>query len=133
MTKQPLKVRNALAKLKAQGILLPEDRDPRQLWLLVIMHPMDGNRGEVFCTHGRNYDKFAKRRGFEVIGHGFDRSQITAAARKLSLSLGEGYQPEFSAVHVAKRQPARPEPEASPYSSDDPVDVSDALNLDNND
>lgn len=106
MSMQSRKVQEQLARLKKLGVLLPEDRNPLQLWLLVVMHPHDNHSGEVFVTHGKNFDKFDKRAGFEVIGHGHDRSALTAAARKLTASLGPNYQPKFSNFVALKNKPA---------------------------
>ena len=128
MSKQSTKVQAQLARLKSQGILLPDDRNPRQLWLLIIMHPMDNNQGEVFVSHGVNYDKFVKRKGFEVIGHGFDRGALTSAARKLSVSLGPAYQPKFSNVKAALTRPVVEEiSESQLVHSETPDDFMDAV------
>lgn len=113
MSKQARHVREHLARLKAQGIILPEAQDPRQLWILVIMHPRDNSPGEVFVTHGKNFDKFTKRPGFEPIGRSFDRMALTEAARKLTKKLGPNYQPRFSAA-------AQPEPTPEIQSTEEP-------------
>lgn len=97
MTKQPIKVRDHLLSLKNGGLILPEQKDPRQLWLLVVLHPIDGHKGEVFITHAQNFSKFDNRPGFEIIAHSYDRDEIRNAQRRLTLRLGEAYQPKFSA------------------------------------
>lgn len=128
MSKQSRAVQEALARLKSQGILLPEDRNPRQLWLLVIMHPGDSHSGEVFVTHGQNYDKFEKRKGFEVIGHGHDRGALTSAARKLTIRMGENYIPKFSAAKSKLNRPAVEErSESQDVESQTPDDFLDSI------
>lgn len=122
MSKQPRHVRDALERLKANGLVTPNQRDPRQCWLLVCLHPKDNNKGEFFVTHAMNYDKFAKQKDkFEVIGHGYDKVAIAAAARKLTLRLGEAYQPKFSAFREGPADlgsSAEQEDEAPDSSSD---------------
>lgn len=130
MSNQSRKVRDSLVRLKESGIITPEQRDPRQCWLLVIMHPADTHSGEVFVTHAKNFDKFAKRKGFEIIGHGFDQGALTMAARKLTISLGANYQPKFSAFRVAKNRPATEDrSESQDVTSQTPDDYLDAIGL----
>jgi hypothetical protein len=101
MSKQPLAV---VKKLRQQKTLVKlNDRDPRQLWLLIRQEPMDGNQGSFFVTHGRNFQKFEKRKGFSVIGHGYDKDALTAAARSATLACGPAYQPKFSAHKTAAK------------------------------
>jgi hypothetical protein len=88
------------------------------------MDPMDGNKGEFFVTHSKNYDKFAKRQGFEVLGHGFDRGAMTLAARRATVECGEAYQPKFSAFRTPLSRPEtaeEPSDELSP-TLDETVD-----------
>lgn len=128
MSNQSRKVKEQLARLKAQGVLLPEDRNPLQLWLLVVMHPADNHSGEVFVTHGKNYDKFATRPGFEVIGHGHDRGALTSAARRLTITLGTSYQPKFSNFKAASAKPVDEEQsESQTVTTDTPSDYLDEI------
>jgi len=128
MSMQSRKVQEQLARLKKLGVLLPEDRNPLQLWLLVVMHPGDNHSGEVFVTHGKNFDKFDKRAGFEVIGHGHDRSALTSAARKLTISLGTNYQPKFSNFTALKnKQPAEIVSESQTVPTETPDDFLDSV------
>lgn len=129
MSMQSRKVQEHLARLKRLGVLLPEDRNPLQLWILVVMHPGDDHSGEFFVSHGKNYEKFAKRKGFEVIGHGHDRMALTEAARKLTKTMGDNYLPAFSAARKAGVTPpvSTEEPGASSPAT---VDVADDLDLD---
>lgn len=133
MTKQPIKVRDKLAALKRGGLILPDERSPLQAWLLIVMHPMDNRKGEVFISHARNGPKFDRRPGFEIIAHSFDKEAIQIAQRKLTLRLGEAYQPKHSA-HAQARTPA-PEssaPEDQNFSPmpEQPEDLLDALGVD---
>lgn len=128
MSKQSRAVQESLARLKAQGIITPDQRDPKQLWILVIMHPMDGLQGEVFVSHGRNFEKFNTRKGFEIIGHGWDRGALTMAARKLTKSMGEAYIPPFSNVKQALNRPSVDErSESQDVATDVPDDFLDAI------
>ena len=124
MSKQPLKV---VKKLREPELLLPPNsRDPRQLWLLVRQEPMDNSPGCFFVTHGRNYDKFNKRKGFEVLAHSFDRFALTIAARQATLAAGPNYQPKFSAHRQPLTGPAvgaETEPEVAPGGIIDPTDI----------
>lgn len=132
MSMQSRKVQEQLARLKKMGVLTPDQQNPLQLWLLVVMHPMDNNPGEFFVTHGKNFEKFSKRKGFEVIGHGFDRMALTSAARNLTKALGENYQPQFSAARKATPPPVLvedPESGAPTDGSAQPVDISEELDL----
>lgn len=128
MSKQPRAVQEALARLKSQGIILPEERNPRQLWLMVLMHPADTHSGEVFLTHGMNYEKFSKRPGFEVLGHGWDKGALQLAARKLTLTLGENYRSKFSNANQAHNRPTVADTsESQTVHSETPDDFLDAL------
>lgn len=128
MSMQSRKVQEQLARLKKLGVLLPEDRNPLQLWLLVVMHPGDNRSGEVFVTHGQNFGKFDKRAGFEVIGHGHDRGALTSAARKLTISLGTNYQPKFSNFTALKnKQPAEIVSESQTVPTETPDDFLDSV------
>ncbi len=128
MSKLPSKTRQHLANLKSQGIILPEQRNPQQLWLLVVMHPSDTHSGEVFLTHGRNFDKFSNKPGFEVVAHGWDREDLNSAARKLRRTLGPNYQSKFSNPNPAPTKPVVDEPsESQLVTSDTPDDFLDAV------
>lgn len=128
MSNQSRKVQEQLARLKSQGLLLPESRDPRQCWLLVVMHPADTHSGEVFITHGKNFDKFDKRPGFEIIGHGWDRGVLMTACRKLTTRLGPNYQPKFSAFKQALNRPAvEDQSEVQTATTDTPDDYLDSI------
>lgn len=127
MSNQSRKVREQLARLKTAGLLLPESRDPRQCWLLVVMHPMDNSPGEVFLTHGRNFDKFEKRRGFEIVAHGWDREAMTKARRALTTRLGPNYQPLNSNFQPARKPVEQPRPESQNVTTDTPDDFLDAI------
>jgi len=111
MSNQPRKVREHLARLKASGIITPEQRDPRQFWLLVMMEPMEGRQGEFFVTHAKNFDKFSKRKGFTIIGHGFDRGALTLAARSATENSGPAFQPPNSAWRTPLNRPKVEEPD----------------------
>lgn len=119
MSKQPRRVREALARLRTQ-LVLPQDKNPNQLWCLVRQEPSDSGPGCFFVTHGRNFDKFDKRPGFEVIGHGFDRTALTAAAHSATLACGPAYQPKFSAHKATEAAPDAPDSDAPTWGSDDP-------------
>lgn len=107
MSKQPRHVRDRLDASKS--LILPNTKDPRQLWLLVRQDPTDGQPGCFFVTHGRNYDKFAKRVGFEITMHSFDKIAIAQACNRATRACGPDYQPRHSA-----HQRAAPLPEADP-------------------
>lgn len=110
---QSRKVKERLRKSK---LLLPKGhQDMRQLWLLVRQEPADNRQGCFFVTHGGNYDKFAKRRGFEVMAHSFDKTALTIAARTATLQCGPAYQPPNS----AHGQGHLPEPEPEPQDRED--------------
>lgn len=130
MSKQPHKSREALAKLKAGGFVLPDERNPQQCWLLVVMHPMDNKRGEVFITHAHNFKKFDNRRGFEVICHSFDKEAIQLAQRKLTLRLGPAYQPPHSAHNQAHRRPQPEQSDVIDPTAEQPSDLSDFIGSD---
>lgn len=126
MSKQPRRVRDALASLKSMGIQLPDEQNPLQLWLLVVMHPCDTGPGEVFVTHGKNFDKFDKKPGFEVIGHSYDRQTLTAAARRLTKQLGPNYTPKFSNANKAPTPSlAESSEETTPETTQTPDDYLD--------
>lgn len=128
MSKQPRKVRESLARLKANGIITPDQQDPRQLWLLVLMEPMNNRQGEVFVTHGANFKKFDKRPGFLVLGHGFDRGAMTQAARSATLAYGEAFQPPLSAFRTNNAKSA---PQSTlDVQVDQPVDFQDEIEAD---
>lgn len=114
MSKQPRKV---VERLKAMKLLLPEGhQDPRQLWILVRQDPSDNSPGCFFVTHGMNFEKFDKRKGFEVIGHSFDKVALTQAARRATIVAGPSYQPKFSAHNQGGEEPSDslPEDDAPP-------------------
>lgn len=69
----------------------------KDLWILVRMDPVDSAQGEFFVSHARNYEKYSKRKGFEVIAHSYDRAALTAACRRATQVAGPAYQPKFSA------------------------------------
>lgn len=128
MSNQSRKVREHLARLKSQGILLPEDRNPRQCWLLVVMHPTPNSPGEVFLTHGNNFDKFDKRPGFEIVAHGFDRGALTKARVALTSRLGTNYQPPKSNFKRTLEAAANTErSESQDVPTDTPDDFADAV------
>lgn len=131
MSNQPRKVREHLARLKAAGIITLEQRDPRQFWLLVQMEPMDGRQGEFFVTHAKNFSKFDKRKGFNIIGHGFDRGALTLAARSATESSGPAYQPPHSAWKTPLNRPQVEAPNEDDLSAalESPVDFEDELDL----
>ena len=93
MSKQPLKVVKALRK---QKLLLPYNhQDMRQCWLLVRVEPSDRAPGCFFVGHSQNYQKYLAK-GFEVLGHGFDRTALTMAAHRATMECGPSFQPKFS-------------------------------------
>lgn len=106
MSKQPHASRERLRLLR-QELALPGD--PRQLWLLVRMEPMDNRPGEFFVTHAKNFSKFEKRKGFAVIAHSHDRVALTIAANQATKAAGPAYQPKLSAFALSTQQ-AKPKP-----------------------
>ena len=127
MSNQSRKVQEQLARLKTAGVLLPELRDPRQCWLLIVMHPMDNSPGEVFLSHGNNFDKFSKRKGFEIVAHGFDRGAMLNASRKLTKALGANYQPAISNFKKVANAPPPELSESQLVPTDTPDDFADAV------
>lgn len=119
MSKQPRKSREALERAKTT-LILPDQRDPRQLWLLVRQDPTDEGPGCFFVDHGMNFDKWRKRKGFEVLAHSYDKHALTAAARKATLACGPAYQPKFSAHREGPKEPAqKPDPSSGTTATDD--------------
>lgn len=123
MSKQPLKVVQALRK---QKLLLPYNhQDMRQCWLLVRQDPTPEGPGCFFVTHSKNFSKFDKK-GFEILGHGFDRAALTMAARRATLECGPAYQPKFSA-HWQGLLPSddgeEPPPEEAPEEETKPLGI----------
>lgn len=97
MSKQPYTARQYREMLAAKGVMVPvQAGDPKQLWLLVRQEPTLEGPGCFFVTHGRNFDKFDKRPGFEILGHSWDRVTLTSAARRATEVCGPNYQPKFS-------------------------------------
>lgn len=92
--KQPVHVRR---KLETQRHTIVQAGDPRQMWILVRMDPHDGKQGEFFVTHGNNFEKFSKRKHFQVLAHSADRVAVTQAARRATEIAGPAYQPKTSA------------------------------------
>lgn len=97
MSQQRREVRDRLERMKAQGLVLPEQKDPRQLWILIVMDPSDNAPGSVFITHGKNYNKFKARRSCKVVAHSWDLPALQEARRKIEDQLGPNYRPLVSA------------------------------------
>lgn len=113
MSKQPREARDRMERLKSkQALILPNQRNPRQKWLIIRQDPTDGSPGCFFVSHGANEEKFAKRKGFEILGYTFDRSEATALAHRATLICGASFQPQHSAHNEnrAKRKPSVPDP-----------------------
>lgn len=111
MSNKSRKSRERLRALKPD-LVLPEERDPRQLWILVRAEPTDTTAGCFFVTHGSNFEKFQNLKGFEPMFHSYDRHALTALAREYTLKAGPNYQPKFSA-HRNDPRFAEPAPEFS--------------------
>jgi len=127
MSKQPRHVRDSLERLKSGGFILPGTQDLRQLWILVRQDPKENLQGCFFVTHGRNFNKFHKRPGFEVLAHSFDKSSLQAAARQATLTCGPQYQPQFSAHKtgtVSTWDPDKQAPSLLPEEDDQSLDPS---------
>lgn len=105
MSNKSLKHKRKLAAFKTL-ILPPGHEDMRQLWILVRRDPTPESPGMFFVTHGQNYSKFSKRKGFEVLYHSFDRGALHMAANRATITAGPNYQPKFSA-HLETQEKVR--------------------------
>ena len=106
MSKQPYTARQYREQLAAKGVMIPAEKgDPKQLWILVRMDPTDEVPGCFFVTHGANFDKFMARDNCDVIGHSWDRTDLTNAARRATEVCGPSYQPKFSVKPGSDVQP----------------------------
>lgn len=123
MSKQPRDARDKMERLRARSsIIRLGDRDPRQKWLIIRQDPTDGYPGCFFVSHGANEEKFAKRKGFEILGFTYELAEARALARRATIICGSSFQPKFSA-HNEHRAP----PKASVLS--EIPDAWDALSL----
>lgn len=117
MSKQPRHVRDKLETSKT-SLILPHSQDMRQLWLLIRQDPTETSAGCFFISHGRNFKKFHNRKGFEVLGHSFDKSALQVAARHFTLTNGPQFQPKFSAHQSGTVTPWTPEEKEEGQSLD---------------
>lgn len=95
---------------KSKQLILPDQPDPRQRWLLVRLWPTENRRGEFFVSHAENLSKFEKDSRFKVHTIANDRARLTILAREMTLTSGPAYQPPSSAVHRLP-PPTGPDPE----------------------
>lgn len=95
---------------KSKTLILPNQSDNRQRWLLVRLWPLDNRQGEFFVTHAENLPKFEKDSRFKVHMIANDRERLTVLARQMTLEAGPAYQPPSSAIHRLP-PPTGPDPE----------------------
>ena len=95
---------------KAKQLILPDQSDPRQRWLLIRLWPTENRQGEFFLSHEKNFPKFDKDPRFKVHAVSSNRAYLSDLARKMTLQGGPAYQPPSSAVHRLP-PPTGPDPE----------------------